>query len=93
MQTSDWAARTPVICIAVSMTPLRLAYRCHWHFADMHRGVNDLAVQIWHCCDFGPHISETLATLKGNIYQKNIHRQIVLHYIYNFHTQKYEGLK
>jgi hypothetical protein len=48
--------------------------------------VNDTAVQIWHRCDFGPHIRVDLATFKGNIYRKNIHRQFDLH-IYNFHTQ------
>jgi hypothetical protein len=50
----------------------------------MHSGVNGTAVQIWHRCDFGPHIRVALSTFKGNIYKKNIHRQIDLHYIYNF---------
>jgi hypothetical protein len=43
-------------------------------------------VQIGHRCDFGPHIRVALATFKGNINRKKIHRQIDLHYIYNFHT-------
>jgi hypothetical protein len=46
----------------------------------------------WHHCDFGPHIQEALATFKGTIYRKNILRQIVLHYTYNFHT-KNRGVK
>jgi hypothetical protein len=41
-----------------------------WHRSDMHSGVNDTAVQIWHRCDFGPHIRKAVATFKGNIYQK-----------------------
>jgi hypothetical protein len=53
----------------------------------MHSGVIDTAVQIGHHCDFGPHILVVLATFKGNIYRKNMHRQIYQHYIYNFHTQ------
>jgi hypothetical protein len=31
-----------------------------WHRCDIHCGVNDNAVQIWHCCDFGPHIQDAL---------------------------------
>jgi hypothetical protein len=46
----------------------------------------------WHRFDFGLHIREALATFIGNIYRKNIHRQIVLHYTYNFHKQKIWGL-
>jgi hypothetical protein len=45
-------------------------------------------VQIWHRCDFWHHLREALATFKGNIYRKNIHRPIVLHYSYYFQTQK-----
>jgi hypothetical protein len=44
-------------------------------------------VQIWHRCDFKLHIREALATFKGNIYRKNIHRKIVLNYTHNFHTK------
>jgi hypothetical protein len=54
----------------------------------MHIGVIDSAVPIWHRCDFRHNLCEALATFKGNIYRKNIHRPIVLHYTYNFHTQK-----
>jgi hypothetical protein len=43
-------------------------------------GVIDSAVQIWHRCDFWRHHCEALANFKGNIYRKNIHRPIVLHY-------------
>jgi hypothetical protein len=64
---------------------------CHWHHCNLHSHVNDTAVTCTAVsitllckydarCDFGPHIREALATFKGNIYQKNIHRQIVLHY-------------
>jgi hypothetical protein len=60
--------------------------RCQWHRCDMHSGVNDTAVQIWHRCDFLRPICEALVTFKGNIYPKNIHRPIVLHHTYNFHT-------
>jgi hypothetical protein len=61
-------------CTAVSLTLLWLAQQCQWHHCGIYRGVNDTAVQIWHCCDFWPHIQEALAAFKGNIYQKNIHR-------------------
>jgi hypothetical protein len=73
---------------AVSLTPLWHAQRCNsnWHHCDMHNGVIDTAVQIRHRCDFVPHIRVALATFKGNIYRKNLHRQIDLHYIYNFNT-------
>jgi hypothetical protein len=53
----------------------------------MHSGVIDTAVQIWHRGDFWHHLCEALA-IKRNIYRKNIYRQIVLHFTYNFHTQK-----
>jgi hypothetical protein len=48
----------------------------------------NLKRQCHEICDFGPHIREVLATFQWNIYRKNIHRQIVLHYRYilNFHT-------
>jgi hypothetical protein len=78
---------TAVTCTTESLTPLWYAQRCHWHRFEMHSGVNDTPVQIWHRCDFGPHIQMALATFKGNIYKKNIHRQIDLHYSNNFHTQ------
>jgi hypothetical protein len=41
----------------------------------------------WQRCDFGPYIRSALATFKGNIYWKHIHRQIVLYFIYNLHTK------
>jgi hypothetical protein len=47
-----------------NLTQLHTAQWCHWHCCDMHSGVDDAAVQIWHRCDFGPHIREALATLK-----------------------------
>jgi hypothetical protein len=52
--------------------------------------INDTAVQILHRCDFGPHIPEALDTFKGNIYRKNKHREIVLHYIYSFPIKNME---
>jgi hypothetical protein len=43
--------------------------------------------------DFGPHIRSVLATIKENIYRKNIHRQIFLHYTVSITcTQKIRGL-
>jgi hypothetical protein len=54
-----------------------------WLSHTRHSDVNDTAVQIWHRCDFGPHIPEALATLKGNVCRKNIHRQIAC----SFHTK------
>jgi hypothetical protein len=61
--------------------------RSHWLRCDVHSGVNDSAVQIWHRCDFWHHLCEALATFKGNIYRKNIHRPIVLHYTVLAHTK------
>jgi hypothetical protein len=86
---------TPVTCTAESLTTLWHAQRSHWHrcdmhsgnCCDMHSGVNDTAVQIWLRCDLEPNIRVALATFKGNIYQKNIHRQIVMHFTYNFQTK------
>jgi hypothetical protein len=91
-----------VTCTAISMTPLWHAQRYQWHRCDLHSGVNDTTVtckavsmtmlckyDTVPCCALGPHISEILATFKGNIYRKNIHRKI--HYIYCFHTKNMGG--
>jgi hypothetical protein len=95
-QRSHWLR-----CAALQI--LKKFQRSHWHRCDMHSGVNDSAVitksifsantndsavQIWHRCDFWRNLCKALATFKGNIYRKNIHRVIVLHFTYNFHTQK-----
>jgi hypothetical protein len=77
---------TAVTCTAVLMTSLRLAQWCQWHRCDMHSSQ-------WHRCNFWPHMQEALATLKGNIYQKNIHSHIVLHYIFNFHSKNMGVIK
>jgi hypothetical protein len=42
---------------------------------------------MWHRFAFDPHIREGLADSKGIIFKKNIRKQIVLPYIYNFHTK------
>jgi hypothetical protein len=57
--------------IAVSLIPLWHAQLWYWYRYDMHSSANETAVQIWHRCDFGPHIREALATFKGNIYRKS----------------------
>jgi hypothetical protein len=76
-----------------NLTQLHTAQWFHWHRCVMHSGGNDNPVQIWHRCDFGPHIPEALATFKGNIYRKNILRKIFLHYIYSIaFTQQIWGL-
>jgi hypothetical protein len=61
-----------------------------WLGCTRHSGVNHTTLQIWHCCDFGPHIRKALATLRGNIYWKNIHMQIIIHSIYNFCAKMWE---
>jgi hypothetical protein len=57
-----------------TMIRLHTAQWCHWHRCDMHGGFIDTPVQIWHRCDFGPHIRVALATFKENIYRKNIRK-------------------
>jgi hypothetical protein len=37
-----------VKCTVELMTLLWLAQRCQWYCCDMHSGVNDTAVEIWH---------------------------------------------
>jgi hypothetical protein len=60
-----------------------VSYAEIWFGYTRFNGFIDTAVQIWHRCDFGLHIREALATFKGIIYRKNIHRQwhVFLHYI------------
>jgi hypothetical protein len=75
-----------VMCTAESWTPLWHAQWSHWHrCADMQilKCKYDTAVT------FEYNLCRALATFKGNIYRKNIHRSIVLHYTYNLHTQKW----
>jgi hypothetical protein len=71
------------VFLCVNMIRLHRAQRCHWQCCDMHSGVIDTAVtcktKSLHRCDFGPHIRMDLANFKGNIYRKNIHRQIDLY--------------
>jgi hypothetical protein len=60
-----------------------------WHHFAMHCGINGTTEQIRHRFAKGHNILSDLATFKGNIYTKNIHTQIVLHYTYSFYTKKY----
>jgi hypothetical protein len=80
MRKSDSAAHST----AVSLALLWLAQRCQWHHCDMQSSVNDTAVQKWHRCDFDTNIRRLCQRL---YIKKNIDRQIVLHYFYNFDTQ------
>jgi hypothetical protein len=54
LRKSDSAAHSTVM----SLTQLCHTQRFQEHLCDLHGGVNDTAVQIWHYCDFGPHIRE-----------------------------------
>jgi hypothetical protein len=76
---------------AVSMTPHRPPRRiqlCKLCSKSCGlSGVNDTAQAIWHRSGRRPRIWEALATFKGNLYTKKLHRQTVLPYSYNYHTK------
>jgi hypothetical protein len=96
---------TAVTGTAVSMTPLCNQQRIFSRIIVIRKSAlaaHGTAVSLtqlwfaqrcqWHCCDFISHIWDALFTFKGNIYSKNMHRQIVMHYVPITSTHKIWGL-
>jgi hypothetical protein len=69
-----------------NLTRLHTAQRSPWHRCDMHSRVIDTAVQYDTAVTLNLIFEWLWLPLKGR-YWKNIHKHIVLHYTYNFHTQ------
>jgi hypothetical protein len=74
----EWSEACTFLC--GNLASLHTAQRCHWHRCGMQSGDDDTAVQMWHCCDYGPLIREAQATFTGNIYLRNIRNSGKLSY-------------